>query len=169
MPNNHNNKNWYVLYTHSRCEFKVEESLQVKGITTYLPIKKTIKQWSDRKKEISLPLFAGYIFIKATEKERLISLENKQVVRCLTDAGRPAIVPDWQIGGLQKMINVNPNINVIDGLYKGTEVEINSGPFKGIRGVIIEIDNKHHLAISIELINRTVSVHLLDEWVTKTH
>ncbi|MBK7629502.1 MAG: UpxY family transcription antiterminator [Ignavibacteriales bacterium] len=156
-------KYWYVLYTHSRCEFKVEESFKAQGITVFLPVKKAIKKWSDRAKEIISPLFTGYIFINATEKERLISLENKQVTRCLSDAGKPSIVPDWQIENLQKMIIVNPRINVIDGFYKGTLVEINSGPFKGIRGVIVNIDNKSHLAISIELINRTVLVHLNSE------
>jgi transcription antitermination factor NusG len=160
MPEKSPSKNWYVLYTHSRCEFKVEESLQAQGITTYLPAKKTIKKWSDRKKEITSPLFAGYIFINATEKERLVSLENKLVSRCLTDGGKPAIVPDWQINSLQKMIIANSEINVIDGFYKGELVEINTGPFKGIKGVLVEIDNKNHLAISIELINRTVIVHL---------
>jgi len=58
------------------------------------------------------------------------------------------------------MIIANPGINVIEGLDRGTLVEINSGPFKVIRGVIVNIDNKNHLAISIELINRTVIVHL---------
>ncbi len=160
MIHNHINKNWYVLYTHSRCEFKVEKSLQTKCIKTYLPVKKTIKQWSDRKKEITQPLFPGYVFIYATEKERLISLEEKQVVCSLCDAGKPAVVPEWQIDSLQKMIIVNPEINVIEGLYKGLEIEINSGPFQGIRGVVVEIDSKNHLAISIELINRTVIVNL---------
>jgi transcription antitermination factor NusG len=165
MPDNYNSKNWYVLYTRSRCEVKVDESLQAKGITTYLPVKTTIKQWSDRKKEITQPIFPGYVFIYVTEKERLLSLEDKHVVRCLCDAGRPAVVPEWQIDSLQKMIIVNPDINVIEGLYKGTEIEINSGPFKGIRGVVAEIDSKNHLAISIELINRTVMVSLPAELV----
>lgn len=166
MPDSRIIKNWYALYTHSRCEFKVEEALKVEGITAYLPVKKTIKKWSDRKKEITVPLFAGYIFIKATEKERLVSLQLKKVVRCLTDAGKPAVVPDWQIENLKKMIFANRDVNIIEGLVKGSEVEIKSGVLRGIRGVIFEIENKNHLAISIEILNRTVIVHLLDECVT---
>jgi transcriptional antiterminator RfaH len=159
------NKNWFVLYTHSRCEFKVLESLEALGIITYLPIKKSIKMWSDRKKEIASPLFPGYVFILANEKERLISIENKQVARCLTDAGKPAIVPDWQMESLQKIIKLNSPPDIIEGLVEGNMVEITSGPLKGIQGVIADNDNKNRLTVSIELIHRTVIVHLLDDWV----
>lgn len=158
-------KNWYVLYTHSRCEFKVEEALIALGITTYLPVKKSIKKWSDRKKEITSPLFTGYVFINASEKERLVSLQHKQVVRCLSDAGRPAIVPDWQIESLKKMISVNQDFNVVEGLIKGDKVEIKSGLFEGIRGVVFEIENRNHLAISIELLKRSVIIHLKEDFV----
>jgi len=159
-------RNWFALYTRSRCEFKASELLKSQNITTYLPTRKTIKKWSDRKKEINLPLFNGYIFINATEKERLLALQLKHIVRCISDAGKPAIVPDWQIESLKKMISVNRDFNIVEGLIKGDEVEIKSGLLKGIRGVVFEIENKNQLAISIELLNRSVIVHLLDECVT---
>ena len=163
MPVNQDNKNWYALYTHSRCEFKVEEALKAKGVSVYLPVTKTLKKWSDRKKEITSPLFACYVFINATEKERLISLENKQVARCLTDAGKPAIVPEWQIENLKKMMALSPSINIIEGLAVGEEIEIKSGALKGVRGILLSIENKKHLAISIKLLNRTVVTHLSEE------
>lgn len=165
MPNNTIIKNWYALYTHSRCEFKVEKALKVEGVTVYLPVKKNIEKWSDRKKEITLPLFAGYVFINATEKERLVSLQHKQVVRCLTDAGRPAVVPSWQIESLKKMISSNHEINVIDGLIKGKKIEIKSGPFKGIHGILLNVENKNRLAISIDLLNRSVVTYLSEDSV----
>lgn len=156
-------KCWFVLYTHSRCEFKVEEVLRALGITTYIPTKKTLRKWSDRKKEITSPLFAGYVFINGTEKERLLSLEIKQVACCLTNAGRPSIVPEWQIESLKRMINVSSHISVIEGLNLGEEIEISSGAFKGVRGIILSIENKKHLAVSIELLNRSVVTYLSDE------
>lgn len=167
MPANQDNKNWYVLYTHSRCEFKVEESLNLLSVSTYLPLKKTIKKWSDRNKEIISPLFASYVFINATEKERLISLENKQVARCLTDAGKPAIVPKWQIENLKKMITLSPNVRVIEGLVIGEEIEIKSGALKGVRGILLSIENKKHLAVSIKLLNRTVVAHVSEEYIIR--
>jgi transcription antitermination factor NusG len=163
MQDKSTSKYWFVLYTHSRCEFKVEESLKALGITNYIPTKKTLRKWSDRKKEITLPLFAGYVFINATEKERLVSLEIKQVARCLTNAGKPSVVPEWQIESLKRMIAISSHINVIDGLTLGEEIEIKSGALKGVRGIILSIENKKHLAVSIELLNRSVVTYLSDE------
>lgn len=156
-------RKWFVFYIHSRCEFKVNKSLKALNIITYLPVKKTIRKWSDRKKEIEVPLFNGYIFIRATEKERLIALQEKHIVRCISDAGKPAIVPDWQIENLEKMISIRNDVNVIEGLAIGKELEIKSGPFKGIRGVLLNVENKKHLAVSIELLNRTVVAHLSED------
>ena len=158
-------RNWFVLYTHSRCEFKVAESLETIGIITYLPVQKIIRKWSDRKKEITSPLFPSYIFIYATEKERLISIENKEVVRCLTDAGNPSIIPSWQINSLKRMISTQSEIKIIEGTIIGQIVEINSGPFKGIKGTVMNIENKNQLAISIVLLNRTVVTHLPEDSV----
>jgi hypothetical protein len=56
-----------------------------------------VRQWSDRKKKITEPLLRGYIFIFADERERMISLEQDSVVRCIFDLGRPAKIPEWQI------------------------------------------------------------------------
>jgi len=163
MPVNQIIKNWYALYTHSRCEFKVEEALKAEGVSVYLPVTKTLKKWSDRKKEITLPLFACYVFINVSEKERLASLQHKQIVRCLTDAGKPAIVPDWQIENLKKMITISPHVSVIEGLTVGEEIEIKSGALKGVRGILLNIENKKNLAISIKLLNRTVVAHLSED------
>ena len=159
-------RNWFALYTHSRCEFKVDELLKSQKVSTYLPLKKTVNEWSDRKKEIEVPLFSGYIFIYATERERLLALQQKQIVRCLTDAGRPAIVPDWQIDSLKKMIFMNKNIYVIDGIIKGDEVEIKTGAFEGTRGIVVDFEKGKHLAISIELLNRTIIAHLSEDVIT---
>lgn len=159
-------KHWYVLYTRSRCEFTVEEALSSAGLEVFLPVTKTIKQWSDRSKEVTTPLFTGYIFIHATEKERLYALENEQVVRCLADAGRPAAVPAWQIENLKTMMGKSPTVQVTEGMAAGEEIEISSGILRGVRGVLLESGGKKQLAISIKLLNRTVIAHLADELVT---
>jgi len=157
------NKNWLVLYTHPRAEFKVERSLKQKGIEVFLPVKKTIKQWSDRKKIITSPLFSSYVFIYADEKERLLSLEDNLVVRCLCNGSKPCVVPYWQIESLKMMLQKNAEPKVFEGLVQGDKIQITNGPLKGINGIIIDVDNRTQLAISIELINRTVIVYLSDE------
>lgn len=163
MDNTQVNRNWYVLYTRPRSEFKVERSLRVKGIDVFLPVKKTIRQWSDRKKIITSPLFTSYIFIYTDEKERLLSLEDKLIIRCLCDGRKPAVVPEWQIESLKMMLQRDIEPKIFEGLVSGDKIQITSGSLKGVNGIIIKKENSNQLAVSIELINRTVTVHLSDE------
>ena len=160
-------KNWFALYVKPRHEFKVRDELEYISIQNYLPVTTKIRQWSDRKKKINEPLLKGYIFIYADEKERLSSLENISVIKCICDHGRPAKIPVWQIVNLQNMLNHDCEFSVFDGLVKGTTIEIVEGPFKGVQGVLEKTETVNNLAVSIDLLNRSVVVHLPKESVTK--
>lgn len=160
-------KNWFALYVKPKHEFKVRNELEFIAVHNYLPVTTKIRQWSDRKKKIDEPLLKGYIFIYADEKERLSSLENISVIKCVCDHGKPAKIPDWQIINLQNMLNHHTDFNVFDGLVKGTTIEIVEGPFKGVQGVLEKTETVNNLAVSIDLLNRSVVVHLPKESVTK--
>jgi transcription antitermination factor NusG len=160
-------KNWFALYVKSKHEFKAMSELAQLNIQNYLPIVTKLKQWNDRKKKINEPLLKGYIFIYADETERLFSLENRCVIKCVSDHGRPAKIPEWQIINLQNMLSHIGDFNVFDGLVKGTTIEIVEGPFKGVQGILEKTETVNNLAVTIELLNRSVIVHLPKESVTR--
>ncbi|MCB9209295.1 MAG: UpxY family transcription antiterminator [Ignavibacteriales bacterium] len=154
-------KKWYALYTKPRHEFKAETQLKACGIEYYLPTITKVKQWSDRKKKVTEPLFSGYIFVKGTEKDRLIALEQYAIVRSIFFQGKPAIVPNWQIENLQKMLEKGSDITVTDQLAIGSHVKIISGPFKDVEGIVYETGNQEKmLAITIDLLRRSVVVRI---------
>jgi len=156
-------KYWYALYTKSRCENKTAEQFEKEGINYYLPLVTKWNKWSDRKKKISEPLLKGYIFIYADEKERMLSLEVRSVVRCVFDMGRPARIPEWQINNLKKMLSRETDLLIKDGLIPGSKVKIKEGPFDGVIGVIQESDNGNTIAVSIDLLKRTIVAHIPKE------
>lgn len=158
---------WYALVVKSRCEFKAEEELHSINVETYLPAMVSIRKWSDRKKEIKLPLIKGYIFVCATETERLYSLEQNSVVKCLFDGGRAAVIPDWQIENLKRVLEYNPKVTVESGLVKGDLVKIIEGPFKDVVGVLNSDENERSIRVSIDLINRSIIVNLPSESIVK--
>jgi hypothetical protein len=47
---------------------KVYARLVEKGIETFLPLQKRLKQWSDRKKLVDEPLFRSYIFVRIGQR-----------------------------------------------------------------------------------------------------
>jgi len=160
---NETEKAWFALYTKSRSEFKAAEQLNSIDVQYYLPVITRWKKWSDRKKKITEPILKGYVFILADEKERKISLEQPSVVRCVFDNGRPAKIPEWQIENLRKMLSKDSDFMIQDSLVPGVKVKIREGPFEGIIGVVHESDNGKTIAVSIDLLRRSVIAHLPKE------
>ena len=158
-------KAWFALYTKPRSEFKAAEQIEEHGVNYYLPTITTLKQWSDRKKKVTEPLMRGYIFIFADEKERIISLEQKAIVRCIFDAGRPAKIPQWQIDNLKTMLNTKSDFYIHEGLVPGVHVRIIDGPFAGVIGKVQGSENEKTIAVTIDLLNRSVIAHLPKESV----
>jgi transcription antitermination factor NusG len=160
-------KYWFVLYTKPRHEFKAEAQINSLNIETYLPTTTVIKQWSDRKKKVTEPLFKSYIFIYGNEKERLLSLEQNAVVATVCFQGKPARVPEVQIENLRTLLAGKQEVEVSDRININTRVRVDEGPFAGIEGVVFENENNDRmLGITIDLLKRTVAVKLPKTGVT---
>lgn len=153
-------KKWFALYTKPRHEFKAEEQLSEAGIDYYLPSIIREKQWSDRKKKIREPLIRGYIFICASEKDRLNALQKDAVVSCIAFDGRAAVIPDWQIQNLKKMLSINGDFEIMNKIAAGTKVKIISGPFEGVIGMVNDTPSGKTISITIDLLNRSVTALL---------
>lgn len=161
-------KKWFALYTKPRHEFKALEQITAFDITTYLPTTTVIRQWSDRKKKITEPLFKSYIFIHADELERNQALTSDAVLKTIFFNGKPAVIPDWEIENLKQILNNADKVTVFNGIVKGTKVEIGSGPMMGLEGVVSKVSkNEQTLAVSIEMLNRSVIVTLPASTVIK--
>ena len=103
------------------------------------------------------------IFIYANEQERLISVEQQAVVRCIFDAGRPAKIPEWQIDNLRTLLETKSDIFVKNGIVPGAKVRITSGPFEGVIGTVVSGEAGKSVSVTIDLLNRSVITRLPDE------
>ncbi len=89
-----NLQHWYAVYTKPRSEKKLAERLSDQGIEAYLPMRKTLKQWSDRKKMVSEPLISSYVFVNIFQKDYLEVLKKcPKRVRYMWFCGKPAVIP----------------------------------------------------------------------------
>jgi len=160
-------KNWYALYTKPRHEFKAGLQLESISIEYYLPTVTRMKQWSDRKKKVTEPIMRGYIFVRCDERGRLESLEQNSIVRTVSFHGVPAIVPDWQIENLRRLLEGNPEVFITDLIKVGTKVKIIEGPFNGVEGIVTYHQKERILAVTIETLHRSILVTLPPESVIK--
>jgi len=156
-------KEWYALYTKPKHEFKAAVQLETQSVEYYLPTILKVKQWSDRKKKVKEPLIRGYIFVKVTEKERLIALQQSSIIRCVSQRGRPAVISENQMNNFIRFVQEGYEYKVVNSLTRGSKVRIISGPMIGVEGVIVEEPEHQSLAVSIDLLNRTVITRIQDE------
>lgn len=151
---------WRVFYTMPRAEKKCESQLLEKSIETFLPKRKVVRNWSDRKKKVVEPLFANYIFARVNEKERISVLQTQGIVRCVSFNGRPAIVSPQEIDQL-RLLQKKPDL--IEPYYgilppKGTEVSIESGPLRGLKGLISDHKGKSRVIVNVPSIKQCVRI-----------
>jgi len=149
--------NWFALYTRSRTEKKVHTELKLRGIESYLPLQKTLKQWSDRKKWVEEPLIRSYVFVRITESEYFDVLNTPGAVRFVFFEGKAAVIPDWQIKAIQHALASGQEVEVTDQhLEAGDKVLITRGPFHDIPGELVEFKGKRKVMIRIEHIGHSL-------------
>ncbi len=150
-------KFWFAFYTKPRHEFKAEMEIQSLDVEVFLPAITVVRQWSDRKKKITEPLFKSYIFAKCNERERFEVVKLKTIVTNVHFGNKPAVVPDWEIEGIKKMLSSDVDIKIINEIRIGEPVKIVDGPLAGMIGIVSDSrKGGKEVAISIEMLNRTV-------------
>ena len=100
-------ESWHVIYTKPRAEKKVEERLNNFGIEAYCPVKQQVKQWSDRKKKILVPVLPSMVLVNIDEKERNKVFDVPGVVRYMFWLGKHAVVKEQEVDSLKNLLNQN--------------------------------------------------------------
>jgi transcription antitermination factor NusG len=131
---------WYVLYTKPRQEKKVTDSLNAIGIEAYCPLVTTIKQWSDRKKKIQVPLITSYVFVHIEEHHREAVFKVSGIVRYLFWLGKPAVVRAIEIEALKQSLEDIVTSFEVSALQKDTIYKIPEGPFQGFEGIVKNVN-----------------------------
>ena len=151
---------WYPVYTRARAEKQAYELLLKKGIEAYLPLQKTLKQWSDRKKWVSEPLFKSYLFVRIFQKQQTEILMTKGIVRFLYHSGKIADMPDQQINEIQMLLSTEMDLEVTsDHISPGEKVVIKAGPLIGLTGEMVSYKSQKQLIIRLENLGQSILVN----------
>ncbi len=140
--------NWYVVYTKPKWEKKVAEKLTQIGIECYCPIITQVKQWSDRKKKIEVPLFNSYVFVQLKEGDRNSVFQIAGVVRYLFWLGKPAIVRDEEIKSIKDSLKASNIVEVsVSSIQVGDRIKLESGAFSNQSAIVQEVSNTHYILV----------------------
>ncbi len=143
-------KAWYAVYTNSRAEKRVSDRLSELGIETFLPLQKTLRQWSDRKKLVEKPLISSYVFVRIIPKEYFAVRKIDGIVKFIMIEGKPVPIPEAQIINLRILCGSDAEVELSTDVYaQGDMVEVTVGSLTGLRGELIRVGRKHKVVIRI--------------------
>lgn len=152
---------WYPVYTNPRAEKKAHHLLLQKGIESYLPLTKTLKQWSDRKKWVEEPLISSYLFVRISRREHEQVLMTNGICRFIYFSGKIASMPDSQIESLKLLMATDSELEVTSrNFQKGEQVLIKAGPLQGLQGELVEFQSSKRLLIRIDHIGQSVLIQV---------
>ena len=121
-----------------------------------------MRQWSDRKKMVEIPLFSSYVFVNIERKHYDQVLQTFGAVKYITFEGKAATIPPEQIDQLKIIVNSNEKIETTwETRRKGDRVMVTSGSLKGLKGELITDGDRKKVLVRIDSIdqNLTVEVH----------
>ena len=153
--------NWYPVYTNPRAEKKAADLLIKKGIETYLPLQRQLKQWSDRKKWTEEPLIKSYLFVKITLQQQMDVLTTQGVCRFLYFSGKVASMPERQILQLQLLLATETEMEVLHRPFKtGEKVRVKAGPLMGLTGELVNLHSQKRMIIRLDHTGQVVLVQI---------
>ncbi len=165
-------KNWFVLYTKSRHEKRVRDSFDLEGIECYLPLRKELRIWSDRKKWVDEPLFRSYIFVHidiGNYNEYLKVLQTDGVVHFVRIEKQPVKVQDELIEAIRQYEHSGEFVSEEEEkqLQVGDTVEIVQGSLKGLFGTLVHLGKKRKVRIMLEVVRQSVYVDVPKSYLKK--
>ncbi len=156
---------WFALQTRCRYEGFVAKQLRHKGYEILLPLYTCRRRWSDRIKELELPLFPGYVFCRFNPLDRLPILVTPGVIQVVGIGKIPTPVDDAEIAAIQTAVQSGLPRQPWPFLQIGQRVRVECGPLCGLEGIFVDFKGRHRLVLSVTLLQRSVAVEVDGAWV----
>ncbi|MGY2134449.1 UpxY family transcription antiterminator [Hymenobacter sp. HD11105] len=147
---------WYAVYTYPNLERKIYSALIKQTVLAYLPLRKVVRQWSDRVKELEIPLFPNYLFVRIHDHERANVLKVSGVARFVAFDNQLAIIPNEEIETIRKLERVS--VELESRLITGDRVQIMRGPLQGLKGVLFKKKGKERFGMQLEGLQQALSL-----------
>lgn len=151
---------WYAIYTRHQHERSVAHILSTKGFEVFLPLYTAVHRWKDRNKELSLPLFPCYVFLRGGLERRWQILATPAVHALVGASGQPSSIPQTEIDAIRQVVQRSRQVEPYPFLKCGEWVRIKCGPLEGIEGILVRRKNLFRLVLSVSMLQKSVAVEV---------
>jgi len=135
------------------------------GYETFEPTYRQRRKWTDRAKDIEIPLFPGYTFCRIDPQYRLPLLKLPGVVNLVGVANQPEPIPDVEICAIRAIIDTKLAVQPWPFLHVGQNVRIQKGPLAGVEGILVGFKSDYRIVVSVKLLQRSIAAQLDGSWV----
>lgn len=160
LPTSYLELHWYAAYTSANHEKRVAKQLAERSVEHYLPVYESARRWKDRRVKLEIPLFAGYVFVRLALCERLKVVQVPGLARLVGFNGTPVALPDEEMEALRKGLEYGLRAEPHPYLTVGRRVRVTRGPLAGLEGILLRRKGNWRVVLSLDLIQRSVSVDM---------
>lgn len=150
--------NWYAIKVRTRAESTVSDLLRIRGLNPYCPMQKERRRYSDRMKVVETAVFPGYLFCRFDANKKLPIISTPGVEYIVSVAGAPVAIPQREMENIRRAIEAGAC--AAPYFKEGQRVRVTHGPLSGVEGIVAREAGCDRLVISIELLSRSVSLHI---------
>jgi transcription antitermination factor NusG len=155
-----NSPGWYAAYVKHQHERKAADLLQRKGVEVLLPLQKVVRQWKDRKKTLSLPLFPSYLFVHSNLEDKWQILNTPGIFFLVESQGRASTITVEEIESIRRLVDSGLPAQAHPYLASGDRVQICAGPLQGVTGILDRFKNQYRVVINVEVLQKAVSIEV---------
>jgi transcriptional antiterminator NusG len=151
---------WFALQVKVRRERFTASLLVGKGYQTLLPTYRSQRRWSSQPKEISTPLFPGYVFCRFDALKRLPILVTPGVMAVVGRGRVPVPVEDSEISAIQTLVSSGLPLEPWPYLEVGQRVRIEDAALSGLEGILLGFKGSRRIIVSVSLLRRSVALEI---------
>jgi len=151
---------WHVLYTRHQHEKAIAHILSTKGFEVFLPLYSATHRWTDRNKQLSLPLFPCYVFLHGGLDRRLDIITTPGIHMLVTSSGHAAVVPEEEICAVRQLVEKCQGVEPHPFLSSGDWVRVKSGPLMDVEGILVRKKNLFRLVVSVKILGKSAATEV---------
>jgi transcription antitermination factor NusG len=151
---------WYALYTKHQHEKRASDLLAKKDFEVLTPLYRATHRWKDRRKDVLLPLFPCYLFVRTTLSRKVELLRTPGIFWMVSSGGQACIVPEQDIQMVRRLSSEPERVRPHSYLSAGESIRVRGGPFAGLRGILTRVKSTFRVVLSVELLQRSVALEL---------
>jgi transcription antitermination factor NusG len=151
---------WYAAYVKHQHERKTADLLLRKGFESLVPQQKVAHRWKDRNKTLYVPLFPGYVFVQGDLQQKFHIVNTPGVFFLVESGGHACAIPRQEIESIRRLADSGVPAESHPFLTSGDRVQVRNGPLAGVVGILFRFKNHYRVVLSIELLEKAVSVEV---------